>query len=158
MYLSAFYILPSPIECKLFDSRDVAHTVHLCILSTSKNNWHIKHTEHNFQDMNWMNQWRNERRNVTQSHKEGKSLSPIWLFVNPWTEVHGILQARILKWMVVPFSRGSSQPRDEIQVSCTAGGFFTSWATEETTVNVKTINLKSWNHPDLKVFLFYMQV
>ena len=40
--------------------------------------------------------------------------------------VHGILQARILEWVVVPFSRGSSQPRDQIQVSCIAGGFLTS--------------------------------
>ena len=40
--------------------------------------------------------------------------------------VHGILQARILEWGGVPFSRGSSQIRDQTQVSCTAGGFFTS--------------------------------
>ena len=40
--------------------------------------------------------------------------------------VHGILQARILKWVAFPFSRGSSQPRDQTQVSCIAGGFFTS--------------------------------
>ena len=44
----------------------------------------------------------------------------------------GILQARILEWVTVPFSRGSSQPRDQIQVSCIGGGFFTSWATRET--------------------------
>ena len=42
---------------------------------------------------------------------------------------HGILQARILEWVVFPFSRGSSQPRDGTQVSHTAGEFFTSWAT-----------------------------
>ena len=40
--------------------------------------------------------------------------------------VHGILQARMLKWVAFPFSRGSSQPRDQTQVSCTAGRFFTS--------------------------------
>ena len=45
--------------------------------------------------------------------------------------VHGILQARILEWVAFPFSRGSSQPRDWTQVSCTGGGFFTSWATRE---------------------------
>ena len=45
--------------------------------------------------------------------------------------VHGILQARILEWVAFPFSRGSSQPRDRTQVSLIAGGFFTSWATEE---------------------------
>ena len=42
--------------------------------------------------------------------------------------VHGILQARILVWVAVAFSRGSSQPRDWTQVSCIAGGFFTRWA------------------------------
>ena len=39
--------------------------------------------------------------------------------------VLGILQARILEWVAVPFSRGSSQPRDWTQVSHIAGGFFT---------------------------------
>ena len=45
--------------------------------------------------------------------------------------VHRILQARILDWVAVPFSRGSSQPRDRNQVSLNAGGFFTSWTTRE---------------------------
>ena len=40
--------------------------------------------------------------------------------------LHGILQARILEWVAVPFSRGSSQPRDQTQVSCFGSGFFTS--------------------------------
>ena len=43
----------------------------------------------------------------------------------------GILQARILEWVAVPFSRASSQPRDRTPVSHIAGGFFTSWATRE---------------------------
>ena len=42
--------------------------------------------------------------------------------------VHGNLQARILEWVAILFSRGSSQPRDWTQVSHIAGGFFTSWA------------------------------
>ena len=45
--------------------------------------------------------------------------------------VHGILQARLLEWVAFPLSRGSSQPKDQIQVSRIAGGFFTSWATRE---------------------------
>ena len=45
--------------------------------------------------------------------------------------VHGIPQARILEWVAIPFSRGSSQPRNQTGVSCIAGGFFTSWATKE---------------------------
>ena len=43
----------------------------------------------------------------------------------PGSSVHGVLQARIPEWVAVPFSRGSSQPRDQTQVSCIAGGFFT---------------------------------
>ena len=42
-----------------------------------------------------------------------------------------ILQSRILEWVGFPFSRGSSQPRDQTQVSHVAGRFFTSWATRE---------------------------
>ena len=38
---------------------------------------------------------------------------------------HGILQARILEWVAIPFSRGSSWPRDQTQVSCSADRFFT---------------------------------
>ena len=43
----------------------------------------------------------------------------------------GILQARILEWVAMPSSRVPSQPMDQSAVSCTAGGFFTSWATRE---------------------------
>ena len=45
--------------------------------------------------------------------------------------VHGILQARILEWVAFPFSRGSSQSRDQSQVSYIASRFFTSGATRE---------------------------
>ena len=43
--------------------------------------------------------------------------------------VHGVLQARILEWVAIPFSRGLSQPRDQTWVSLTADVFFTIWAT-----------------------------
>ena len=49
----------------------------------------------------------------------------------PGSSIHGISQARILEWVAIPFSRGSSWPRDRTQVSCIAGRFFTSWATRE---------------------------
>ena len=49
------------------------------------------------------------------------SLQPYGLYI-----VHGLLQARILEWVAIPFSRGSSQPRGQIQVSHIAGRFFTS--------------------------------
>ena len=49
----------------------------------------------------------------------------------PVSSVQGILQARLLEWVAIPFSRGSSQPRDRTQVSWTAGRFFTIWAIGE---------------------------
>ena len=66
------------------------------------------------------------------SWQVSESRSVMSLFVTPWTvcslpgsPVHGILQARILEWVTVPFSRGSSQPRDQTQVSHIAGRYFT---------------------------------
>ena len=44
----------------------------------------------------------------------------------PGSSVHGILQARILKWLAIPFSRGSSLPRDRTWVSCITDRFFLS--------------------------------
>ena len=55
---------------------------------------------------------------------EVKSLSCVWLFVTPMdcspldSSVHGIFQARVLEWVAISFSRGSSQPRDQTCVSC----------------------------------------
>ena len=49
----------------------------------------------------------------------------------PGSSVHGILQVRKLEWAAVPFSKGSSWPRDWTQVSCIAGRFFIIWATRE---------------------------
>ena len=43
----------------------------------------------------------------------------------PGSSVHGILQARILEWVVISFFRGSSQPRDQTEVLYIAGRFFT---------------------------------
>ena len=47
------------------------------------------------------------------------------------SSVHEILQARISEWVAIPFSRGSSRPRDETQNSHITGRFFTRWATRE---------------------------
>ena len=51
----------------------------------------------------------------------------------PGSSVHGIFQARILEWVAISFSRGSSQPRDwtQTQVSHILGKHFTVWATRE---------------------------
>ena len=66
------------------------------------------------------------------------SLSRIWLFAIPWTtacqaslSLGFIFQARIVEWVAISFSGGSSWPRDQTWVSCIAGGFFTIWATRE---------------------------
>ena len=56
----------------------------------------------------------------------------------PGSSVHGILQARILEWIAIPFSRGSSRPRDRTPVSCTAGIFFTVWDTGKSHYNLIT--------------------
>ena len=58
-----------------------------------------------------------------------------WLLAIPWTacslssSIHEILQARVLEWVAISFSQGSSQAGDQTQVSCIAGRFFTNWAT-----------------------------
>ena len=49
--------------------------------------------------------------------------------IPPGSSVHGISQARILEWVAISFSRGSSPPRDGTWVSCIAGRVFTVWAT-----------------------------
>ena len=62
-------------------------------------------------------------RSVKSDSLQPHGLSP------PGSSVHRILQARILEWIAIPFSRESSQPRDRTHVSCVsciAGGFFTA--------------------------------
>ena len=49
----------------------------------------------------------------------------------PGSSVHGILQARVLEWVAISFSRGSSWPRDRTQVSHVVGRCFTIWANRE---------------------------
>ena len=67
---------------------------------------------------------------INPKGKESESHSVMSDSATPWI-VHGILQARILEWVAVLFSRGSSQPRDQTQVSRITGRFFPSWATRE---------------------------
>ena len=49
----------------------------------------------------------------------------------PGCSIHGILQARVLVWVAISFSRGSSWPRDQTRISCIAGRRFTLWAPME---------------------------
>ena len=62
----------------------------------------------------------------------------------PGSSVSGILQARILEWVAFPFSRWSSQSRDQTQVSHIAGVFFTSWATREALCGVHSPCYEHW--------------
>ena len=81
------------------------------------------------------------RREVAQS------LSPVWLCdprdcSPPGSSVHGILQARILEWVAISFSRGSSPPRDQTWVSCTAGRCFTNWANVSGLACIYSVNIQ----------------
>ena len=58
----------------------------------------------------------------------------------PGSSVHGIFQARVLEWVAIPFSRGSSWPRDRTWVSRTAGRHLTTWATREAS------SPRKWHH------------
>ena len=78
----------------------------------------------------------------TCSEVRGAQLCPTLCDPMDYT-VHGILLARILQWVAIPFSRESSQHRDWTQVSCIAGGFFTSWATREIPKPAELYPLKS---------------
>ena len=59
----------------------------------------------------------------------------------PGSSVRGILQARILEWVASPFPRKSFQPRDQTEVSWTAGRLFTDWAIRDATKEVTNIPL-----------------
>ena len=65
------------------------------------------------------------------SHSVCPTLCKPMDYSQPGSSVHGILQAKMLEWVAIPFLRGSSQPRDQTLVSLTAGRFFTIWITRE---------------------------
>ena len=65
----------------------------------------------------------------------------------PGSSVHGILQARILEWVVMPSSRGSSWPRDGTRVSCSsciAGGFFLFFLLYLNNFLLDIVDLQCW--------------
>ena len=68
------------------------------------------------------------------------SLQPHGLYSPSGFSVHGILQAGILEWVPIHFSRGSSPPRDGTWVSCIAGRFFTIWAPKK----VQYLNMSAY--------------
>ena len=57
----------------------------------------------------------------------------------PDSSVHVILQARILEWVAIPFSKRYMQPRDQTHVPCIAGIFFTLWDTREAFIEDTTL-------------------
>ena len=61
----------------------------------------------------------------------------------PGSSAHGIFQARILEWVAISFSRGSSRPRDWTQVSCIVGRRITIWATRKVTL-IDRLSLSPW--------------
>ena len=108
-------------------------------------NWHI--TMHECRAYNVLIWYIHMKVKVTQSCPT---------LCNPTdSTVHGILQARILEWVGIPFSSRSSQPRNRTGVSCIEGGLFTSWAIREALLNLKVIlnlycplsqSLHKWSH------------
>ena len=71
----------------------------------------------------------------------------------PGSSVHGILQVRVLEWVAISFSRGSSRPRNWTQVSGIAGRCFTIWATSEAHLSLSVLlksRGKKWNKKALQ--------
>ena len=71
----------------------------------------------------------------------------------PGSSVHEIFQARILEWVAISFSRGSSQPRDWTQISCNAGRFFTNWAIREALVEYYSVIKKNERMPSAATWM-----
>ena len=84
---------------------------------------------------------------VTQSHPSFCDTINCSL---PGISAHGILQTKILEWISMPFSMGSSWSKDSAQVSYIAGQSFTFWATREA---LQLKKKKSWNERNWKVNL-----
>ena len=85
--------------------------------------WSLKHRS--------SNSFRNCSLSLSLVAKSCPTLVTPWICSLPGSSVHGILQARILELVAIFFTTGSSRPRDQTQVSCTAGRFFTDWAVRE---------------------------
>ena len=80
----------------------------------------------------------------------------------PCFSVHGILQARILEWIAIPFSRGSSWPRNGTPASCIKGRFFTAQATREVPfalwISILPLSLPSFLSPFHSPSFFFFLV
>ena len=71
----------------------------------------------------------------------------------PDSSVHWILQAKILEWVAIPFSKESSQPRDRTYISCTVSRFFTISAPRKTTHRKQSSKIWAalWVHYQLRL-------
>ena len=94
-----------------------------------------------------------------------QSLTRAWLFVTPWTAAcqaplsMGILQARMLEWVAIPVSMGSSQPSDWTHASSTGRWVLYHWATWEALLSHFSLpecvsTCKWWRVPGLSLWLF----
>ena len=95
-----------------------------------------------------------DKEDVVHIHKEGNGSvccsvvsNSLWPHGMPGSSVLGILQARILEWVAIPVSRGSSRSRDRTPIFCIAARFFTIWATRQ--AHIYTMEyysaIKEWN-------------
>ena len=114
------------------------------ILEVFRNVDYILYAEHHKGWINWF-----IKTTLFYSYNESESevsqLCPtLWDITNcnlPGSSIHGTFQARVLVWVVISFSRGSSQPRDRTWVSCVAGRCFTIWVTRGARVIINTLKL-----------------
>ena len=104
---------------------------------------------------------------TSKVHKElevkVKSLSHVWLsnpmdYSPPGSPVHGIFQARVLKWVAISFSRGSSQPRNQTWVSHVASRRFTIWATMELRPKLFSKKVNKWVRHSLRMLRLQDQI
>ena len=79
---------------------------------------------------------------------------------SPGSSAHGTLQARILEWVAIPFSSGSSWPRDQIRVSCIGGRLLTVWAIREAQLIGRRTQFKTilWWEKQIKTFITHFSV
>ena len=101
-----------------------------------------------------MSKWRFYVRVCAESLRSCPTLCDPVEYSPPGSSVPGISQTRILKWVVITFPRGSSQPRDQTWVSHVAGRVFTIWASEQTLpVGKKRSKLKCLSHTTAHLYL-----
>ena len=92
--------------------------------------------------LNWASQCRLAKAVKKSESEVARSCLTLWDPINcslSGSSVHGIFQARVLEWVAISFSRGSSWPRDRTPVSCIVGRCFTIWATREVPKAVKNL-------------------